>query len=157
MASKSIVLRDYDAQRDCDAIVSLWLATTVEAHPFLSNEFVEQERLNMINVYLPNTKTTVAVRGNDNDVVVGFIAMMGDEVGGLFVDVAAHGQGIGYALMQSAIEAADGRSLELDVFAANDKAQAFYKRQGFAKVAEHEHRESGQLVYRFKLQKKIKN
>ncbi len=50
-----------------------------------------------------------------------------------------HGQGIGAALMGQALGAARARGAErvmLGVYAANDKARAFYARQGFVHVGE---------------------
>jgi putative acetyltransferase len=49
----------------------------------MTEEFIAQERINVAESYMPNTDTwVVAIDGN----VVGFIALMGNEVGALFLN-----------------------------------------------------------------------
>ena len=67
-----------------------------------------------------------------NERVVGFIALDGPRVQALYVGAEARGRGHGAALLQGAQAALD--ALELWTFQANNCAQAFYRRHGFSEV-----------------------
>ncbi len=81
--------------------------------------------------------------------MVGFISLLGNEVGGIFVDPMWHGQGIGRALMDHARASRD--YLELEVFEANEIGRAFYNAYGYTAVGERLDAKTGlrQLRLRF--------
>ncbi len=135
-------IRQYQ-NMDLDEMLAVWGSATRLAHPFLTEAFLEQEKYNIPNVYLPITDTWVAV---DNNRVVGFIALIGNEVGALFVDPDYHGQGRGRALLDKAHSLHD--SLELDVFKENSIGRRFYERYGFEFLTESVHEETGNIVFR---------
>ncbi len=54
-----------------------------------------QERINIRDIYLANTKTWVHIA---DDQVKGFIAMRDNEIGAIFVDPEFQGKGIGHQL-----------------------------------------------------------
>lgn len=57
-----------------------------------------------------------------------------------------HGSGLGAGLMKQALEAASGyRRLLLGVYARNNRALAFYRKQGFADVATRQFNVGGKL------------
>ncbi len=62
-------------------------------------------------------------------VPAGFIGLLGSFIGGLFVDPALHGAGIGRALVEYA--AHEKQTLSVDVYALNGPAIGFYQRMGF--------------------------
>ena len=64
-----------------------------------------------------------------DDTPAGFIALLGNEVGGLFVLPSHQGKGYGRALLDHARHTR--AELELCVFAANHRARGFYKAYGF--------------------------
>ena len=68
---------------DTAAVVAAWESASAVAHPFLESAFFESERANIVDVYLPAAVTSVYESG---DRVVGFISMLGNEIGGLFVE-----------------------------------------------------------------------
>jgi putative acetyltransferase len=107
---------------------------------------VEQERRDIAEQFLPLAETSVFER---DGVVVGFIALLGSEVGGIFVAPQYHGQGIGRALMDWARGRRD--HLELDVFEANASGRAFYAAYGFGVVGERVDEATGQRVLRLRL------
>ena len=78
--------------------------------------------------------------------VVGFIAMAGNEIGGLFLDPAFHGCGLGRAMVDKAVE--QRGTLTVEVFKENTIGRAFYERYGFQFVEEFAHEASGQQVIR---------
>jgi putative acetyltransferase len=139
------VIREYEPQ-DRDALLAVWAASAVIAHPFWTPAMVERERRNIAERYLPIAETYVFERGGR---VVGFISLLGDEVGGIFVAPQFHGQGVGRALMDRARDARD--HLELDVFEANEQARRFYSAYGFDVVGEREDEATGERLLRFRL------
>jgi len=135
-------IRQYK-ESDLDGVLSSWENASKVAHSFLSQTFLDQERYNIPNVYLPNTDTWVA---DVNGRAVGFIALMGSEVGAIFVEPEYHGSGIGLALMNKAKAMND--SLEVEVFKANAIGRKFYSNYGFKPLLEKVHTATGELVIR---------
>ena len=77
------MIREY-RPTDTEAMLAVWARASAVAHPFLSPEFLEAERRNIPEVY------------------VGFLSLLGNEVGAVFVDPDLHRSGIGRALMDRA-------------------------------------------------------
>lgn len=127
-------------------MLDAWYSASQVAHPFLSQDFFEQERRNIRDLYLPYSETWVF---DLDGVVVGFMSLIGNEVGGIFVDSAFHRHGIGRALMDHARGTRD--ELELDVFKDNAVGRSFYEKYGFSQVGEHLHEETGLMQLRLKL------
>lgn len=121
----SLVLRRYE-ERDLDGVLSVWEKASRVAHNFLTSEFLEQERYRIAHVYRPKADTWVA---ESEGKIVGFMALLGNEVGGLFVEPASQGKGIGRALLDRAREIHG--NLEVEVFAANAAGRRFYADYGF--------------------------
>jgi len=138
----AIPVRQYQTS-DLNDLLTVWDISNRLAHPFLTDDFIVQERLNIENMYLPNADTWVV---EINNKVVGFIALIGNEVGGLFVDPRFHSSGLGKALMDKASYLHD--TLELDVFKANKLGRSFYCRYGFDETIESIHEATGNSVIR---------
>ncbi len=117
-------IRQY-TENDLSSILSSWENASKIAHPFLTQEFLDQERFNIPNLYLPNADTWVA---DINGTVVGFIALLGNEVGAIFVEPKFQGAGVGTALMNKA-QGIHG-DLEVEVFQANSIGRKFYHSYG---------------------------
>lgn len=130
---------------DLNAILSSWESATRLAHPFFSEAFIEQERHNIPNVYLPNADTWVI---EEDGKVFGFIALIGNEVGAIFVDPEFHGTGAGWALMEKAQELQG--DLEVEVFEENSIGRNFYEKYGFNLLSESVHEETGNKLLRLK-------
>ncbi len=113
------MIRKYNTG-DFAELLDVWHAAAQIAHPFWTPDLFEQERRDISQKYLPIAETWVFER---EGMVVGFISMLGDEVGGIFVAPTLHGQGIGRALMDHA--RASRNHLELDVYEANEIGRAF--------------------------------
>lgn len=131
---------------DCEDVLRVWARASALAHPFLSEEFLEQERHNIPNVYLPNAETWVWTA---SERVVGFISLLGNEVGAIFVDPEFHRSGIGRALMNQA--RASRGELEVEVFEKNPLGKAFYARMGFQFMHRKIHDQTGFDVLRLRL------
>jgi putative acetyltransferase len=140
----TLAIRQY-AAADLRGVLSSWENASKLAHPFLPEEFLDKERYNIPNVYMPNADTWVAeIDGN----VIGFIALIGSEVGALFVEPDFHGTGVGRALMDKAQELRG--DLEVEVFQSNPIGRKFYSRYGFVLLTETIHEETGNKVLRLK-------
>lgn len=114
---------------DLAALLDAWHRASEAAHPFLSEAFFEAERHQIAHEWLPMSETQVYVVGGR---VVGFLSLVDNEVGGLFVHPDFQRQGIGRALMDSARAARP--YLELTVFEANSQGRRFYEAYGFREV-----------------------
>jgi putative acetyltransferase len=137
-------IRQYE-KTDLEAVLSAWESATRLAHPFMTDAFIAQERKNVAELYLPNTDTWVVELDSE---VKGFIALMGNEVGAIFLQPECHGRGAGKALMDTA--QALHSNLEVEVFKANAIGRKFYARYGFEQLEEKLHEPTGQQVLRLK-------
>lgn len=137
-------IRQYE-NSDLDAVLSSWETATRLVHPFMTDEFIAQERINVAEIYMPNTDTWVIELDGQ---VKGFIALMGNEVGAIFLQPECHGQGAGKALMDKAQELHG--DLEVEVFKENSIGRKFYSRYGFTQLEEKLHEPTGQQVLRLK-------
>jgi putative acetyltransferase len=139
------VIRPYQPS-DCEALLDVWVRASAVAHPFLDPDFMARERHNVRDVYLPMAETWV---WDADGHVAGFISLLGNEVGGIFVEPGRHRSGIGRALVE---RARDGRGdLEVEVFERNAIGRAFYARLGFEPLQTKTHAETGLEILRLRL------
>jgi putative acetyltransferase len=134
------------SEGDLEELLDVWYRASLIAHSFLSQEFLAAERFEIADVWLPMSETTVY---ESDGRVVGFLALIDNEVGGIFVDPDFQGKGIGRSLMDHARESC--LFLELSVFEANTIGRRFYDAYGFNLVDRHIHEESGQPELRLRL------
>ncbi|MGH1447686.1 MAG: GNAT family N-acetyltransferase [Cognatishimia sp.] len=116
---------------DTDALLVAWRKASELAHPFLSQDFLDQSDQAIRDIYLPKAETWVAEL---NGTPVGFIALLGNMVGGLFLHPDHHGAGIGRALMDHAVR--QHGDLTVEVFRDNAIGRAFYAAYGFTELKE---------------------
>ena len=128
---------------DLDAVLRTWENASRLAHPFLPDDYFEQERQRIPRQHLPQANTWVAETGGE---VIGFIALLGNEIGALFVQPGYHGSGAGRALVDKASELHE--TLEVEVFANNSIGRRFYSSYGFAKIGSKRYPATGQLLLR---------
>lgn len=123
------VIRPY-TDDDLGDVLDAWYRSSVVAHSFLNEGFFDEERERLAEMWLPESDTSVfEVDGR----VVGFVSMVGNEVGGIFVNPEYQNQGIGRSLLNHV--AATRRYLELEVFEANTIGRRFYSAYGFRVVS----------------------
>lgn len=132
---------------DCDDVVDVWAAASAVAHPFLSDAFLEQERHNIRHIYLPRAETWI---WEADGRVVGFMSLLGNEVGALFVEPEAHRTGIGRTMIDHA-RALQG-ALEVEVFKDNGLGRAFYAKCGFEVLHHKTHEPTGFELIRLRLE-----
>ncbi|RCS41411.1 GNAT family N-acetyltransferase [Bremerella cremea] len=138
------MIRAYHEQ-DLNDLLDIWWEASVIAHPFLTEEFLTQERENIPNIYLPIAETWVYEKQGK---VVGFIALLGNEVGAIFVHPDHQKVGIGRSLMDKAV--ALRGMVELEVFVDNPNGRAFYEHYGFVMLEQKHHEATQQQVLRLR-------
>lgn len=131
--------------RDLDPVMEIWEEASRRGHPFLTESFIAAEREMVRDIHLPAAETWVF---EEDGRVLGFLSLVENEVGALFVDPGSHRRGVGRALMDHA----KGRhtTLELDVFEENVSARAFYVRCGFVGIGVRPHAETGRPMLRMR-------
>ena len=139
------MIRRYGDQ-DLDDLLEVWHQASVIAHHFMNDEFFEGEREAIQNDHLPIADTWVY---ESEGKVVGFISLLGQHVGAIFVHPAMHSKGIGRSLMDHA-RSLHGQ-LQLDVFKENRVARAFYDQYGFEVVEEYFHDALGHPMLKMQL------
>ena len=127
---RGATIRAYRDDLDRDRLAEIWLAASRVGHPFLSETELLDQQAKVRNTYLPQAENWVV---EDNGSQVGFIGLIDNFIGGLFVDPTAHGSGHGKALVLYA--ATLKGTLDLEVYAANVAAIGFYRRLGFLEVS----------------------
>ena len=130
---------------DLERILDVWYASSHLAHPFLKPDFVEKVKSDMRNLYLPGSDTWVY---ETRDGIIGFISMMGNEIGGLFIEPGSIGSGIGTQLLNFIGEMYP--ALEVEVFEQNSIGRAFYAKHNFRLLKEFTHPETGEVLFRLK-------
>lgn len=132
-------------ETDLDKVVDIWYQASTMAHPFLKPEFVEKVKNDMREIYIPNSLTWVF---EENNKVVGFVGMLGNEIGGLFILPDQQAKGMGTQLVNYVSKLHN--EIEVEVFKANHIGRAFYDKYGFKTFKESIHEETGQAVLRMK-------
>lgn len=144
------MIRKY-ADEDKEAVVLSWRAASELAHPFLTPEFLDKEAEALREVYLAFAETWVSEIDGE---VVGFIAMIDTQIGGLFVRPEHHGQGLGRALVDRVLAdkvLAKQGGLVVEVFRDNAIGRRFYERYGFRERDTFVHEASGEVTLRMAL------
>lgn len=126
MRNQNVVIRPFDAASDSERLSGIWLDASLEAHSFLGAQRLLEQRCLIEERYLPMAETWVACRHAEP---VGFISLLDDFVGGLFVAPNQQGLGIGRKLIAHALD--QKGKLSLEVYVQNQQAVRFYTALGF--------------------------
>ena len=114
-------------ESDWERVASIWLDANREAHDFIPDSYwlghLEEVRtaLAQAEVYVFADETRSGI--------LGFIGLQGDYIAGIFVQRAAWSHGVGHQLLDY-VKAGHSR-LQLRVYQKNQRAAAFYAREGF--------------------------
>ena len=109
------------------SLLSLWLESTTEAHPFIEASYWKENEAMVRDVYLPSAETWVWEQDGEP---YGFISVMHENfIGALFVAPDCEGTGIGTALLTHVQSQYD--TLNLEVYQKNTRAVNFYHARGF--------------------------
>ncbi|MEH6443806.1 MAG: GNAT family N-acetyltransferase [Oceanospirillaceae bacterium] len=140
----STTIRQYQVS-DLADLMATWENSNNLAHPFLNEDFIAQVRKDIPALYLPNADTWVV---EVNQRVVGFIALIGNEVGAIFLQPEYQGNKIGKMMMDKAQELHG--AIELEVFKNNSIGRQFYSKYGFKLLEEKIHEPTGETVLRLR-------
>jgi len=133
-------IRKYQAE-DVEKVLDVWYDASIQAHSFISKEFWAAQKKDLREKYLPQAESWVAIEEGE---IVGFISLLGDYIGGLFIAPNYQGRGIGKKLVAKALETR--KTLEVGVYKKNVAATSFYKACGFEYVNEEFQPETGEIV-----------
>ncbi len=143
------MIRKYNAT-DLTNVIDIWYKSSIIAHPFLENDFVEKVKKDMQEIYIPKAETWVY---EENGVLIGFISMLENEVAGLFVNPNQQTKGIGTQLVDYAAKLHN--ELEVEVFEKNKIGRPFYDKYGFKFIKKYFDKVSNQEILRLKFKSKI--
>ncbi|MFP1631928.1 GNAT family N-acetyltransferase [Zhengella sp. ZM62] len=124
-----VLIRPCFHDRELAECLGIWRRASEVGHPFLDRTTLDGDEVLVRDQYMPAAEIYVA---EVDGMAVGFIAMLGDVVGGLFVDPSFHQQGIGRALIGHVAVQHD--ELKVEVYEANTRARAFYTACAFVET-----------------------
>lgn len=125
---------------DTEAIMHLWLRSTVAAHPFIEASYWYESLPMVRETFLPQAHTWVST-GEDGG-INGFIGVLNQQfIGALFVDERVYGKGIAQQLMD--VVKKHYPLLLLEVYQQNHRAVAFYRKEDFLVVNDTVHPGTG--------------
>lgn len=111
---------------DIDVVVDIWYKASIQAHSFIPKKYWEDNKNLMKYKYLPISEVYLAVK---DKAVLGFIALVSDNLAAIFVEPKLQGEGIGSLLLDYAKSIRN--VLWLKVYVKNKRAVHFYKKKGF--------------------------
>ncbi|WP_422102489.1 GNAT family N-acetyltransferase [Vreelandella sp.] len=131
---------------DMEAVLSIWLSASVQAHDFIEPHFWQSKQGAMREVYLPASETYVA---EESGHVVGFYSLYENTLAAIFVHPNQQDLGLGSALLEDAKRRREW--LQLTVYAQNASSVCFYEARGFVPMGEQldEHTGEPELLMRF--------
>ncbi|WP_111558763.1 GNAT family N-acetyltransferase [Paracoccus sediminilitoris] len=130
MKNVSVVIRPFDTATDLKILSTIWFEASLEAHPFIGEKRLTEQRKLIEEAYLPKAETSVVCLDGE---AVGFIGLLGCFIGGIFIAPGWQGHGIGRRLIADAL--ARKGELSLEVYIENERAVRFYRTLGFQEVS----------------------
>ena len=108
-------------EEDTETVIRIWLAASVRSHSFIDKAYWEEKAESMRTLYLPLSEIVV-----DEDRATGEVVAF---LAALFVAPAHQKRGVGSRLLALAKKMRG--TLDLSVYAENERAVAFYQKNGF--------------------------
>lgn len=130
MTYQDITIRPFDAATDTETLCNIWLDASLAAHSFIGRQRLIEQRALIREVYLPMAETWLVSRDGNT---AGFISLVGNAIGGLFIAPDQQGAGLGRRLVDHAKTLRP--TLTLEVYTQNRDAMQFYAAQGFRETS----------------------
>ena len=126
---------------DTDAVVKLWLESSIAGHDFIPPEFWHAAVDDMRTLYLPLSDEIVLHIDDDTGEIDAFLAFTGSFLAALFVAPHAWGKGLGKRMFRIARRMHP--DLSLCVYKENERAFSFYRKQGLCVLEERTEEKTG--------------
>lgn len=126
---------------DTGQVMQIWLNGNGDAHPFVPKEYWESN-FEMVQNQLLQAEVFVY---NMHGEILGFIGITDNYIAGIFVDKKHRSLGIGKKLIDYV--KSKYYSLSLAVYKKNNRAVAFYFREGFSVLSEELDEATGEVEY----------
>lgn len=130
---------------DLEDVIIIWREAFTLAHPFINPQFIDQVEHDIRAIYMSKAITWVYTTEGK---IKGFISMLGNEIGALFINPKSHRKGIGTKLINHVAE--QHKHLEVEVFKMNSMGNTFYQKYGFVFLKDYMHDPTSQVVLRLK-------
>ena len=129
------------APEDLEQVMKLWLNGNLEAHSFLPRKYWESHA-EMVKEQLLCAEVLVY---EEEGSIKGFAGLQGNYLAGIFVEGSSRSKGIGGALLNHVKETHP--VFTLHVYAENERAAAFYRREGLQAVSRRKEEDTGREEY----------
>ena len=113
-------------EEDTETVIRIWLAASVRSHSFIDKAYWEEKAEAMRTLYLPLSEIVVDEDRATGEVVA-FMAFVEDYLAALFVAPSHQKRGVGSRLLAKKMRG----TLDLSVYAENERAVVFYQKNGF--------------------------
>jgi GNAT superfamily N-acetyltransferase len=140
MRRAEMIIRKFE-HSDTEKIVEIWYNASVIAHSFIPRDMWESHKVELKNKHLPIAETRVA---EENGILIGFISLLDNYIGGLFVATTKQGKGVGTKLIEQARR--EKGHLNVGVYDKNINARRFYTKIGFRYISKEVQPETGEIV-----------
>lgn len=128
-------------ESDAGQVMQIWLSGNKDAHPFIPKEYWEAN-FEMVQDQLLQAEVFVY---NMHGEIQGFIGIVDGYIAGIFMDKKYRSLGVGKKLLDHV--KSKYPSLSLSVYQKNNRAIAFYFREGFSVLAEKIDEATGEAEY----------
>lgn len=128
-------------ENDLDEVMTIWLKANVETHSYVQEDYW-RNHYDMVREMFPEAEILVF---DQEGKILGFIGMEDTYIAGIFVDETVRSRGIGKKLLDAVKERK--RELSLQVYKKNQRAEAFYEREGFEILREQVEEETGEAEF----------
>lgn len=127
-------------EKDLSEVMEIWLTENIRAHSFIPAAYW-RDHYKMVQEMMPQAEVYVYEDGETYR-ISGFIGLTENYIAGLFVMEPAQLTGIGYQLVNYAKSIRS--ALSLNVYQKNERAVAFYRKEGFVIQGDRVDEETGE-------------
>ena len=126
---------------DMEQVMEIWLNGNLEAHAFIPREYWEsnaeavKEQLLQAEIFICEEEGKIQ----------GFAGLQGNYLAGIFVEAGSRSKGVGRELLNRVKETHP--SFSLHVYAENERAVSFYRREGLTVVSRETEEDTGRMEY----------
>ena len=126
---------------DMEQVMEIWLNGNLEAHAFIPREYWEsnaeavKEQLLQAEIFICEEEGKIQ----------GFAGLQGNYLAGIFVEAGSRSKGVGRELLNRVKETHP--SFSLHVYAENERAVSFYRREGLTVVSREMEEDTGRMEY----------